>query len=316
MVVSEAAREELAWWAEQAPGLLKSRTWSWFSLAHTKLYADRGLEAMPHYSVHGDASDWGIGLRLASGQLVSEPLPPELPPTSPSVSRELYALCRLIERDIFPPGAVVRAVSDSTGAVRTALGATVTPATAPWARRLFLAALERHVTVQVEWAPRALLSDVDAASRWDAVDSCHARLPLHVVRDLVRRAFGDSADIDYELFTAVHNRIAPDARFASQFPMPSSAGDGLCPGLWRKARCGWAYPPFALVRPVLRLAVTLRPRVILVLPDAPIVAATLRGWLRVPLGHPLAPPTFNRHLVSCPPIAAFLPPPQGDSTAR
>lgn len=74
-----------------------------------------------------------------------------------------------------------------------------------------------------------------------------------------------------------------------------SAGDGLSLSQWRAARRGWAYPPLALLRSVLRIATCLGPQVILVLPDSSLV--------RPP---PLVPPDFVRPLTHCPPIAAFL----------
>lgn len=305
--LDDGSVEELHWWLGEQAAMILRRNWPWYAIAHTKLYSKGTTAPLPQFVVHGDASDTGIGMRLASGELVSEPLPPELPPTAPSVARELYAMCRLVERGVFPRGSVVRLMSDATGAVRTALGATVTPSTAPWARRLFLSALERDVVVQVEWVPRALLADVDEASRWDASDASHARLPISIVRQLVNRAFGPG-DIDVEFFTAVHNRVAPpSATFLTRDPQPFSSGDGLCPSFWSSARRGWAFPPFCLVRPVLRLAVTQRPRVIIVLPNTSLVRSTLREWTCVPITHPLAPPNFVRPLTSCQPIAAFLP---------
>jgi len=182
----------------------------------------------------------------------------------------------------------------------------VTPGTAPWARRLWQAALDKGVYLQFEWAPRAQLHLVDSASRWAADDASHARYPHSVVRALITEAFGDRARIDVEFFAAVHNRVGED-RFASQYPLPGSSGDGLQEKLWRKSKAGWAFPPFALTRATLRMAVATHARVILVLPDLPVVAATLRGWLRVPLSSPLAPPDFSRSF-PCRPIAAFLPP--------
>lgn len=309
VAIDDGSKEELEWWLSDQAAEILGRQWPWFSIAQTKLYS-RKLEApLPQFIVHGDASDTGIGMRLASGEIVSEPLPPELPPTAPSVSRELYAMCRLLERGAFPRGSVVRLMSDATGAVRTALGATVTPATAPWARRLFLEALRRDVVVQVEWVPRAALADVDSASRWDAADGSHARLPLHLVRALVHRAFGPGG-IDVEFFAAVHNRVsAATATVLTRDPQPFSSGDGLCPSFWSRATRGWAFPPFCLVRPVLRLAVRLRPRAILVLPDTSLVRCTLREWTCVPVDYPLAPPDFVRPMTACQPLAAFLPPP-------
>lgn len=300
------ATEELAWWLGDEAGELLTRRWPWLVTSGTKLYPVHGARPLPRYEVHGDASEHGIGLRLQTGQLVAEPLPPELPPTASSTARELYAMVRLVERGTFEAGSVVRLVSDSSGAVRTALGATVTPGTAPWARRLLAAALEKGVVLQFEWVPRAQLSLVDAASRWAAEDASHARHSREVVEGVIAEAFGAGARMDVELFAAAHNRVG-DCPFGSQYPLPGSLGDGLDQRLWRGARAGWAFPPFSLTRAALRLAVTTRPRVVVAIPDLPIIAATLRGWRKVPLPSPLSPPDFLRPL-PCPPLAAFLPP--------
>jgi hypothetical protein len=307
VTLTEEAVEELSWWTTEAPRLIYGRSWSWRSIAHTKLFVSRGCSPMPCFILHSDASDSGIGMKLASGQLVSEPLPEFLPPSSPSTARELYAITRLVEREAFAKGTVVRVVTDSQGAARTALGATVAPSTAKIARRLFMAALQREVVVQVEWAPRHELEAVDAASRWDAVDGAHARLPITVVEEIVQRAWGPRAAIDMELFTAPNNRVSPtDASFATRYPYPGSVGDGLDPALWERARFGWAYPPFSLTRPVLRLATQLRPSVILILRDSPLARTTLMDWKCIAIAQsPLAPPSFRRNMTSAPPLAAF-----------
>jgi hypothetical protein len=310
--LNDGAREELSWWVSDAALVIMRRLWPWTMIATTKLYARWTSAPVPQWRVHGDASNHGIGLRLRDGHLTSEPLPPELPPTSSSTCRELYAMVRLIEREVFPRGAVVRLLSDSTAAVRTAMGASISPAAATWARRLFLAALEKDICVQFEWVPRECLQDVDAASRWDASDMSHARYAHEEVEKIISEAFGAGTTIDLELFTSVHNRVGT-GRFASRYPVPHSAGDGLDPHLWRSARTGWAFPPFAIVRPVLRLAVTLEPRVVLVLPDNAIIRATLRNWRRIPMGAPLAPPNFTERVRGACSIAAFLPPPQRDT---
>lgn len=203
----------------------------------------------------------------------------------------------------------MRVVSDSSGAVRTALGATVTPGTAPWARRLLAAALDKGVHLQFEWAPRAQMAMVDAASRWAASDGSHARHEREVVEAVLAEAFGVGVRMDVEMFAAVHNRVG-DCPFGSQYPIPGSLGDGLDQRLWDAAKSGWAFPPFALVRATLRMAVMTRARVVLVLPDLPVVAASLRGWRRRLMPPPLSPPEFRRPL-PCRALAAFLPPQDG-----
>jgi hypothetical protein len=312
LTLSEEAAEELRWWIDEAPTILLNRAWPWRLTAHTKLFFRHGTAPLPEVILHGDASDSGVGFELISGEIASEPLPPELPPSAPSVARELYAMVRMIERNVFREGAVVRFVSDSTGAVRTALGATAAPSSAPLARRLFLAALQRGVVVQTEWAPRSQLRHVDEASRRDADDATHARHAHEVVARLVRQAWGEAAVIDVEFFCSVHNRVSPpSARFCTAYPLPGSSGDGLNPAIWKSALHGWAYPPFGLLHPVLRLAVEIRPKAILVLPDSSLVRATLRGWMTCPVEAPLAPPMFAQPLRGIPLLAAFWLPGRG-----
>jgi hypothetical protein len=161
--------------------------------------------------------------------------------------------------------------------------------------------------VQVEWMPRALLTHVDAASRWDAADASHARLARGLVRRLVYHSFGPGG-IDVEFFTAVHNRVGSKRTVClTREPHPFSAGDGLSLAHWQSARRGWAFPPFSLLRPILRIVSVVNPRVIVVLPDSSLTRVVLRHWECVPLPPPLAPPDFVRPLAGCPPIVAFLP---------
>lgn len=310
---SNDATTELRWWAEESQGFLSGRMWPWHRTAHTKLFARaRGGEVpLPDFVGATDASDTGIGLRLPSGVLDSEPLPPELPPSSPSVARELYAILRLIELDLIPPDTTIRVTSDSTGAVQTVLGSTVAPSTAWVARRLFYAMVSKQVTVQVEWLPRALLDDVDAYSRLDASNAAHSVLTEAEREHVCREAFGKGAKPDVIFFSSVHTRWAPAARFGSRGLEPGSIGDGIASDAWGTAERGWAYPPFALATAVVRrvVAATSPPKAVLVLPRRPIFRSALRGWRLLELsGEVLQPPTFAGQAKAALPLDAFISP--------
>ena len=309
--LTEGALEELQWWTSREAAAILARDWPWSALATTTLYARHGAHApMPRFVASGDASDSGIGLRWGTGTPDSEPLPPELPATSPSVCRELYVMCRLVERGTWPRGTVVRLVSDSTGACRTAIGATVCVAAAPYARRLFTACLARGITIVLDWRPRAELAVEDDASRWDAGDAAHATLAHDTMHALWRDAWGDGCLPDLELFAAPHNRVASAARWCARVPYPTSAGDGLTTPHLSTARRVWAYPPFALARPFLRriAAQPTPPRVIAVLPDDSQTRRALHTWRRVPLSHILMPPLFTAARTPPRAIAAFISP--------
>lgn len=302
--------DELSWWEHEATPLLSGRLWPWRLTAATPLFSRHSTHPIPDFFARCDASDNGIGLRFGLDDLRSEPLPDWLPPWSPSTSRELYGICRLVEAGRFPRGSVIRIKCDNTGAVYTAMGASVTPLTARVARRFFRALLEHGVTVLVEWVPREELDDVDGASRWDASDLSHSTLLPHVQRSLCDVAFGQGELPDTLFFSAAHNRWAPQATFCSRYVEPGSDGDGVSSQRWETTRAGWAYPPFALVPAVLRRVVSCAtfPRVVLILPDTPYIRCVLFKWRLVPVSLTLLPPHFTRAAPPPIPIAAFISP--------
>ena len=298
---SPDALAELAWWADGAERFLSGRLWHWKRLSGTRLFAHRrGDSEGFDYVASTDASDTGIGRRLTTGRFDSEPLPPWLPPSAPSVARELYGILRLVEVEDIPRGSSLRVVCDATGAVSTANGNTVAPSTAYIARRLFLACLEKDIVLVAEWAPREMLDDEDSWSRKDAADLSHALLTPETYSFFHRRYFGGRQP-DTIFFSAAHNRIhAPHARYCTRLPETNSLGDGVSSPAWQTASRGWAYPPFPLVRAVLRrIALSPSPpRVIVVLPDSTFIRHVLRDWEAVdlPSQRCLTPPRFTHSI--------------------
>ena len=318
---SAAEEEELLWWAESALPLLSGRLWRWRQTAATKLFARYTSGPVPSFHGRCDASDTGVGLRYGTEAVWSEPLPDWLPPSSPSSARELYGVCRLVEAGSFPRGAVIRIQCDNQGAVFTAMGSSAAPGTARVARRFFAALLDHDVTVIVEWVPREEMVDVDEGSRWDASDLAHAMIPPAIRRAICDAAFGVGLLPDVLFFSSPHTRWAAEAAFGSRLPEPGSAGDGIDSPAWESVQRGWAYPPFALLLPVLRRVLNLLPlpKVVLILPDTPYVRIVLHRWGAVSIPRVLSPPQFSTSLVPSSPIAAFISPslsPHGSSTTR
>lgn len=307
------AKEELLWWIQGAERLLAGKLWHWRRLAGTRIFARRRRGAqLFDYEASTDASETGIGRRLTTGRFDSEPLPPWLPPSAPSVARELYGILRLVEVEDIPPGSSLRVVCDATGAVSTANGNTVAPSTAYIARRLFLACLEKDIVLVAEWAPREMLDDEDEWSRKDATDLSHALLTPETYSFFHRRYFGGRQP-DTIFFSAAHNRIhAPHARYCTRLPETNSLGDGVSSPAWQTASRGWAYPPFPLVRAVLRrIALSPSPpRVIVVLPDSAFTRHVLRYWEAVdlPSQHCLTPPRFTHSIPLPIRLTAFVSP--------
>ena len=307
------AVEELQWWSTAAPSFLSGRVWPWDSLASTRIYAKRGLAApFPLFVAASDASATGIGFSVLGSSMESEPLPPDLGPASPSCSRELYGLARCIETGDFDAGAVIRLLTDAQAAMFTWCSPSVAPSTARYARRLFEAALERDVIVQLEWTPRWLLEPWDAGSRIAERDMAHATVPRMHAAALVAEAFGDGAVVDAEFFASAAAATFPRAPRGSRLPDPAAPlGDGMSAAAWRTCKAGWAFPPFALARTLAaRVAAMPRaPAVVLLLPDIPIIRFVLRTWRsRDGPTYLYAPPTFSRRAAPPVPLRAFLPP--------
>ena len=313
------AVEELNWWRTEARPLLSGRTWPWRATATTRLYSRRGdVSPFPDFVGASDASAVGVGFRRLQARLAAELFPPDLDSTSPSCARELYGLARCIEAGGFPPGSVVRLLTDARAAFFTWSSPSVAPSTARYARRLFLSALAARVTVQLEWTPRETLEPEDRASRAAARDMAHATVPRAYASALIAEAVGACALVDAEFFASPGSATFTDAPCGARLPNPDAPlGDGLSSAAWRTCAAGWAFPPFCLAKALAdRVASSsVAPRAVLLLPDLPLVRFALRQW-RVRPGprYLYAPPDFNRRVPPAVPLLAFLPP-QGPSPA-
>jgi hypothetical protein len=276
--MTQSVRTELTWWTQEATArMFTQRSWPFRQFNHTRLRASRGApQSTPSFQMSSDASEDGIGLRQVNGKLIGEPLPKDLIGTS-STARELYGLTRLLEMGGFPDGAVIRLLTDSTGAAATANGTSVRAGTAAIARRLFEVAMARNIIVQVEWTPRELLDDEDSASRWSSGSLAFARPSLPACRSLWLPAWGLQQP-DVELFACEADRVAT-CPFMSRVPVRGSIGEALSAD-WSSFRRAWAYPPFGLIRAVLSKihSYTTPPRLAILLPDTPMVRTSLRAF--------------------------------------
>ena len=303
--VTEGVREELQWWAGDEPRkLLEERVWKWSHTRYTRLYASRTRSDDRHAPTvrwaRSDASEEGVGLRWQGVPgVASEPLPRWLW-DAPSAARELYGMCRVIERGKFARGEVVRLVCDAQAAVATVIGPSVAASTARVARRLFESAMSKGVILSAEWLPRDQLQDVDAGSRISEGQMMHAMVPEPLAREAWKRA-GFGPEPEFEPFTDVHNRMWKHAKYGSHHPMPGTSGDALGDDrCWTRSRSIWCNPPFALWRPVIRQLQVVRTaspstRICAVLPDIPLVRERMRGWDVVGrVNEVLAPPRFVR----------------------
>ena len=312
--LSPGAKSELAWWVSHSTQVV-TRRWRWSQTAPTTLFRKRrGPADSPaiDFTAASDASDFGVGLRhgLTGSHVFDEPLPDWLPPHSPSAARELYGLARLIETGRFPPRSTIRLIVDSQAAVGSWVGPSVTPLTARAARRLFVAVTSKDLDVFIDWLSRDDLFDVDAGSRQAARDMAHAMVPTTWISSQLRSAFNHDPP-DAELFASCHNRSFPHVPCGSRHPDPDAAlGDGLSTAAWTRARRGWAFPPFALIRPVIRHIRSLAPfapRVALLLPDCPLVRTLTCYSFRPGPPHLLAPPDFIRTVPPQRPLVLCVP---------
>lgn len=313
--LSAEACEELQWWQSSAVSVLAGRTFAWSTLGATRLFALRGVPKPADSlapAAGSDASEDGVGLRFPDGQIASELLPPELR-GAPSAAREFYALTRLVDAGRFPRGSVVRLVTDAQAVAASWFGGSACASTARYARHLLLAAWERDLTVVVDWLPREQMVAEDEASRLAALSAANAMPPIDWVGTELRRAFGTSVP-DAELFADPGARLFPDVPCGSRLYDPAATlGDGVTSEAWRTARAGWAFPPFALLRPVLAriAALPTPPRVACLLPDTPLTRFCLRAWsVRPPPTALRAPPDFTTALRPCVRLALFVPPPR------
>ena len=248
--LTPAALQELYFWSSHDGYNLLATDWPSKKFCSQRIWAKHNpVRAMPTFFAWGDASEFGAGYNSSArlGLPASELLPSELAGNGvPSIVRELFVIVRMVELARIPRGACIRLVSDNQGAVATANGSAVCPSTAPLAQRLVRALTANDVYLQVEWAPRAELDDVDRRSRWDTHDLQHSMCTPQDYKRIFSWAF-QKLSPDVQLFACSGTRIAGTLA-CSRFPEPTSLG---CPFIirWNEAGDLWAFPPFCLNRP-------------------------------------------------------------------
>jgi hypothetical protein len=303
------AMVELSFWSSDDAATMLASEWPWKRFCTQRIFAKHSSpRAPPDFTVWGDASEFGAGFNSSAtiGLPQSEPLPPEFAGNEvPSIVRELYVIVRLAELSQVPRGSCLRLVSDNMGAVATANGSAVCASTAPLARRLVRALMARDVTLQVEWAPRELLDDVDQRSRWDANDLSHAMCTDADYANMFSWAFGPDKFPDVQLFSCASSAIESVPQ-CTRFPEPASRG---CPFLlpWPQAGNIWAFPPFRLARPFLLRLLSMCHEPISMCALLPCNAAVEAAISALPAGWRsckgpstiLAPPTYSAH-ITCP----------------
>jgi hypothetical protein len=254
LYMTDTATSELSFWSSTDSSRMLSTTWPWKRFSSHRVFAQHASPRdPPTFTVWGDASETGAGYNSSSqlGLPASELLPPEYSGNRiPSIVRELWVMVRLVEMSKLPRGACVRLISDNMGAVSTANGSAVCASTAPLAQRLVRALTARDIILQVEWAPREQLDDVDQRSRSDAHNLSHCMCANDDYIAMFGWAYGTGLLPDVQLFACAGSTI-PNTAFCSRFPEPNSLG---CPFLfnWRKGKRIWAFPPFSLARPFLK----------------------------------------------------------------
>lgn len=311
---SQPLLDELMWWTSEEATAWMRRPAFWDSLPVTKLYAKHLAPVRPVLSLSSDASEFGIGLTVDGG-LVAEPLPASLVGGS-SAARELYAILRCLQWarasktlgrvSWFRPLPCIRIATDSQAALGPLGGASTTLGCAQLAWAIVQEAWLAGVRVSFDWVPREYLSSVDAASRISENDRSRAMMPTKVMEWLAGLAW-EAERPDVDLFADAVAHLVP--RWCAFGQVPGSEGDGLDTPLWRSDLRLWAFPPFALVRQVVKRLVTFRPRVVAILPDDDeLVRAALGEWSRVPLGRVslLWPPRFTFSAPAPRLLAAFF----------
>lgn len=274
--LSTDALDDLRWWIHDARQTLTDRWFPWDSPASIRVRARvTGADVVPEVvaTLATDASETGVGYRLLSGELVGEPLPPDLMGAS-STARELHGVVRVLETSSpsLPPGSSVRVLCDNQAVSSSVLGRSTSPEVARVGKRLLAVSMSSGVHVDVEWTPRELLEAEDSASRWSDGSLSFARPDPTWLRRAWSAAWGDGRLPTLELFSCSADRSCPDPiPYLSRVPMPGSVGEGLSSD-WSRVDRGWAYPPFSLLRPIIsRLASTHAPGVLWLLPDTPMV---------------------------------------------
>jgi hypothetical protein len=248
------ALDELQFWTSPDGARLLSTDWAWRRFCSHRVFAKHNTPGtLPDFTLWGDASEFGAGYNSSAslGLPASELLPENLAGNGvPSIVRELWVIVRLVELAQVPRGSCIRLISDNQGAVATANGSAVCASTAPLAQRLVRALTANDVVLQVEWAPRALLDDVDQRSRWDARDLSHSMCIPDDYAKIFAWAFGASSSAHTQLF-ACAGAALPNMSICSRLPEPNSLG---CPFTicWREHGNLWGFPPFCLARPLLK----------------------------------------------------------------
>jgi hypothetical protein len=300
------AKAELEFWASSEARTMLATEWPWKRFCTQRVFARHASpRAPPNFVVWGDASEFGAGYNSSSaiGLPDSELLPPEYSGNAiPSIVRELFVIVRLAELSQVPKGSCIRLVSDNMGAVATANGSAVCASTAPLARRLVRALMSRDVTLQVEWAPRELLDDVDQRSRWDAADLSHSMCTAMDYNNMFDWAFGPNIRPDVQLFSCARSAIHAIPQ-CTRFPEPGSLG---CPFIlsWTTIGHIWAFPPFQLARPFLLRLLSVSSEKISVCALLPFNSAVEAAISSLPAGWRvcngprsiLAPPTYSAQI--------------------
>jgi hypothetical protein len=309
--LDQSSKSELEFWSAplKCRALILDRIWPWFKFAKTRLYAKHMApdSILPSFDVWGDASDFGAGfngdtqLSLPTSELLPSAIAGIPIADTSSTARELWVILRLLQLSHVPNGSTLRVFSDNTGAVANANGSSVCSATAPVVRELFFEMLQRNITLYAQWLPRDALADVDACSR-NFNSLSHSILPT----DSYLRMWS-SLNItvpEIELFSCSANRVTGATFFCSHNLEPDSLGDAFSINPARFTSM-WAYPPFALTRPLLQWLAHHReelPPTGLCVPDSDFVRAAIQAMHGQVLATVpqilLPPPLFKRSLPS------------------
>ena len=260
ITLSPEARQEATFWSSSQATIALERLWPWARSASHRLFAAHSCPTVPPtFTMWGDASGSGAGfdssvpnMSLPESELLPQYLQGHL---VPSAYRELWVIVRLVELGRFARGTSVRIISDNQAAVFLASASSASVDAAALGQRLFQALLKADVTITYEWAPREQLEGVDERSRRDERDLSHAMLTERAYRVIWDWAFGPNKRPTLQLFASEGSRI-PGIPACSRDPEPDAIG---CPFIVDTTafQRTWAFPPFALVRPLLRKLMTL-----------------------------------------------------------
>ena len=254
--------------------------------------------------VRTDASETSVGFTIVfRGKQISKgtiPLPAELI-GSGSHARELYGVVAGIQearRLVRHRPISIRSITDNSG-VPSAInrGRTLSDPSIVLVGSLARdICFDENIQCECAWTPREFLDDEDALSR--VIDYKHSQLPpsaMSVIRGmglaLTRDLFATSRNAQLPIFVSEHWELSASA--VDAFSISWQPGD-------------FAFPPFSLLRPFLRLYGDLvdPPPIILVshtAPPSPLIAAS------APLGRSLlAPPDFSHSYRSRFELTAYI----------